>query len=113
MSKTIFQKIIDRELPADILYEDDDIICIKDKFPKASVHLLLISKKCIPSIHDLEGEDFYLLGKIFKKAQDLAEEMGISENYRILTNRGKDAGQSVFHLHFHLMGGGTLGPKGG
>lgn len=113
MSKTIFEQIIDRKLPAEILYEDHDIICIKDKYPKAPVHILLISKKCIPSIHDLKDNDVHLLGKIFRKAQELAEKLGISENYRILTNRGPKAGQSVFHLHFHLLGGGHLGSEEG
>lgn len=112
MTKTIFEQIIERKIPAEILYEDHDIICIKDKYPKAPVHILLISKKCIPSIHDLGDNDVHLLGKIFRKAQDLAEDFGISENYRILTNRGPEAGQSVYHLHFHLLGGGRLEPEG-
>jgi len=113
VSQTIFEKIIHRELPSEIVYEDDEIICIKDKYPQAPVHLLLITKKTIPSIHDLDKKDAHLVGKIFLKAKELAEEFGIGENYRILTNRGIEAGQTVFHLHFHLLGGKKLGGKGG
>ncbi len=113
MTLTIFEKIIQRELPSEIVYEDDEIICIKDRFPQAPVHILLITKKTIPSIHDLEEKDAHLIGKIFLKAKDLAREFGIEENYRILTNRGPEAGQTVFHLHFHLLGGKKLGSKGG
>jgi histidine triad (HIT) family protein len=113
VSQTIFEKIIQRELPSEIVYEDDEIICIKDRYPQAPVHLLLITKKTIPSIHHLEEKDAYLVGKIFLKARELAEEFGIGENYRVLTNRGPEAGQTVFHLHFHLLGGKKLGGKGG
>ncbi len=101
--KTIFQKIIDKELPADILYEDDEIICIKDKYPLAPIHLLLIAKKCIESAYEIEDCDFQLLGKIFKKAQDIAREIGVEDNYRLVTNVGSGAGQSICHLHFHFL----------
>lgn len=113
MSKTIFQKIIDRELPSDIVYEDDEIICIKDKFPQAKVHLLLITKKCIPSIQDVEDEDYPLIVKLFKTAKELSKKMGIEDSYRIVINRGSGAGQTVFHLHIHLLGGEKLGSKVG
>lgn len=112
MNKSIFAKIIDRELPADILFEDDDIICIKDKFPQAPIHILLITKKQIPSIQQIEESDYPLVVKIFKKAKDLATTLGIEDSYRIVTNHGQDAGQTVFHLHFHLLGGKKLGAKG-
>ena len=111
MNKTIFQKIIDRECPSDIVYEDDEIICIKDKFPQAKIHLLLITKKCIPSIHDMEDEDYPLLVKIFKMVKTLSKKFGIEDNYRIVINRGSGAGQTVFHLHIHLLGGERLGSK--
>ena len=75
MSKTIFQMIIDREMDAEVLFEDGDIICIKDKYPQAPVHVLLISKKMIESVYSLEDSDYFLLGKIFAKAKDLAEEL--------------------------------------
>lgn len=110
---TIFTRIIQRELPATVLYEDDDIICIEDKFPQAPVHILLITKKEIPSIHDMEAEDYPVLQKIFKVAKELAEKLGIAKNYRMLTNTGSGAGQTIFHLHFHLLGGKKLGAKGG
>lgn len=111
MTKTIFQKIIDRELPADILYEDDLIICIKDKYPAMPIHLLLIAKKAIPSLNEVRAEDLPIIQRIIEKAQDLAEERGIKDNYKLLTNVGSKAGQSIFHLHFHLLsaGKGTTG----
>jgi histidine triad (HIT) family protein len=111
--KTIFEKIIDKELPADVIYEDKDIFCIPDKFPQAPVHILLITKKVIPSIQFLEEKDMYLLGKIFSKAKELAKQFNIDDGYRILTNNGQSAGQTVMHLHFHLIGGKILGGKGG
>jgi len=107
ISKTIFQKIIDRELPAEIVYEDEEIICIKDKFPQAKVHLLLITKKCIPSIHDLEESEYPLMVKILKMVKVLAKKFEIEDNYRIVINRGSGAGQTIFHLHVHLLAGGA------
>ena len=109
IEKTIFQKIIDREIPSDIIYEDEEILCIKDKFPQAKVHLLLITKACIPSIHDLEEKDFPLLMKIFQKIKTLTKMFGIEEAYRIVINRGDLAGQTIFHLHVHVLGGEKLG----
>ncbi len=111
--KTIFEKIIDKELAAKIIYEDQDIICIPDKFPQAPVHILLITKKVIPSVQFLEEKDMYLLTKIFTKAKELAQDFDIADGYRILTNNGSSAGQTVMHLHFHLIGGKVLGGKGG
>ena len=113
MSETLFQKIIERKLPATILYEDDQLICINDKFPLAKVHILVIVKKVVPSIHEMRGEDLQLLPHIFQVIQQLAIEHGIADNYRVITNRGVDAGQSIFHLHFHLLGGEKLGSKAG
>lgn len=110
---TIFDKIIKKELPAEVIYEDDDIICIHDKFPQAPIHILLITKKIIPSIQEMKGEDLLLLPKIFAKAQELAKEFNVEDGYRILTNNGSSAGQTVLHLHFHLIGGKVLGAKGG
>lgn len=113
MEKTIFARIIDRELPAEIVFEDEDIICIKDKFPQASVHILLIAKKKIPSLQQLEEDDYPIIVKIVDRAKHLAREFGVEDNYRFLTNCGTKAGQSVFHLHFHLIGGKVSGSKGG
>jgi histidine triad (HIT) family protein len=105
---TIFEKIISREIGADILYEDDEIIAIKDINPKAKVHILIITKKVIGSLQEMEDKDFYLLGKIVKVAKRLSKEYGIEDGYRLITNNGKKAGQSVFHLHFHLLGGSVF-----
>lgn len=104
-SKTIFQKIIDRELPAEILFEDKDIICIKDKYPAMPIHILIITKKVIPSMQQIEEKDFHLLGKMVQRAQALARELGIEDNYRLVTNVGAKSGQSIYHLHFHLLSG--------
>ena len=105
---TIFEKIIKREIPAVILYEDDDVIAIKDKFPKAPVHLLIISKKVIPSFQELKEEDYPILEKMIKVAQNLAKEFKVEKGYRLLTNVGESSGQSIFHFHLHLLGGKKL-----
>lgn len=105
---TIFEKIINKEIPATILYEDDVVIAIKDKFPKAPVHLLIISKKVIPSFQEIEKKDLPIIGRMIEVSQKLAKEFKVEKAYRLLTNVGEDAGQSVFHLHFHLLGGRTL-----
>ncbi len=105
---TIFEKIINREIPATILYEDDLVIAIKDKFPKAPIHLLIISKKVIPSFQQIEKEDLPIIAKMIEVTQKLAKEFKIEKSYRLITNIGKSSGQSIFHLHFHLLGGMTL-----
>lgn len=109
---TIFEKIIKRELPANILYEDDEIIAIKDIHPVAPVHLLIISKKVIPSFQDIKEEDFSVLNHMILVAQKLAKEFKIEKGYRLLTNVGSSSGQTIFHLHFHLIGGKSLGSMG-
>jgi histidine triad (HIT) family protein len=106
---TIFERIIGGELPADKVYEDDDILAIKDLYPKAPVHLLIITKKVIPDLQSLQPEDYPLLGKLVAVAQKLASEFGIEKGYRLITNNGAAAGQSIHHLHFHLVGGGSWG----
>ena len=107
---TLFEKIIARELPADILFENKRLIAIWDAYPVAPVHLLIIPKKAIPSLGDMQKEDFPLLSEIGELAQQLAREHGIPDGYRLLTNTGADAGQTIFHLHFHVIGGRKLGP---
>ncbi|MCB1111193.1 MAG: histidine triad nucleotide-binding protein [Chlamydiales bacterium] len=109
---TIFGKIINRELEADIVYEDEHVIAIKDINPAAPVHLLIIPKKEIPRIQEMGEHDLYLLGHVVQVAQKLAKEYNIEEGYRLLTNNGPDAGQTIFHLHFHLLGGRRLGVLG-
>lgn len=109
---TIFQKIIKRDLPAEIVYESDAVIAIKDIHPAAPVHVLIISKKEIPNFQSITPEDYPILNEMIKAAQDLAVEFGISQGYRLLTNNGSSAGQSIYHLHFHLIGGRDLGVLG-
>lgn len=111
--KTLFEKIIEGELPAEKIYEDEKIIAIKDKYPKAPIHLLIIPKKRIENLQSLKEEDFPLMGEVLRVAQKLAKEFDLEkEGYRLLINNGPDAGQTIFHLHFHLLGGRLLGPMG-
>ena len=84
-------------------------LVIKDAFPKAPVHLLLISKKPYPNIQSIPIEELSIVSHIIKTAQVVAEKVGVADNYRLVTNNGRDAGQSIFHLHFHLLGGSKLG----
>jgi len=108
---SVFTKIINREIPATIVYEDDDIIAFVPIRLQAPVHLLIVPKKEIYTINEVTEEDTLLLGKLFLIAKKLAKEKGISETgYRIAMNINEDAGQSVFHLHMHLLGGEKLGP---
>ncbi|WP_422362430.1 histidine triad nucleotide-binding protein [Reichenbachiella sp.] len=106
-----FTKIINRELPATIVYEDDKIIAFVPLRPQAPVHYLIVPKKRIPTINNLEEEDVNVVGKMHLVARQLAEENGITDTgYRLSINTNEDAGQSVFHLHMHLLGGMKLGP---
>ena len=109
MKDCIFCKIIDKELPADILYEDNNVIVFKDIKPKAPLHILIVPKKHIPSINHLELEDKELIGEIFLVAQKMAKKQGVAETgYRLVFDTGKNAGQTVDHLHLHLLGGKKL-----
>ncbi|MEK6480029.1 histidine triad nucleotide-binding protein [Catalinimonas sp. 4WD22] len=108
---SVFTRIIQREAPADIVYEDEDVIAFKPLRLQAPVHLLIVPKKEIPTINDIQEEDAVVLGKLFLVAKKLAKENGIAETgYRLVINTNEDAGQSVFHLHMHLLGGQSLGP---
>jgi histidine triad (HIT) family protein len=108
--RSIFEKIMDREIPAEILFEDEEIIAIRDIAPRAPIHLLIIPKKKIPCLQKMQEEDLYLVGKIVKTAQKLAQKLGLEKGgYRLLTNNGPHAGQTIDHLHFHLLGGAFLG----
>jgi histidine triad (HIT) family protein len=102
---TIFKKIIDREIPADIVYEDDLCIAFRDVQPQAPVHVLLIPKKQICSIADLSEEDQSLAGHLLLVVGKLAKELGLDGGFRLVANTGSDGGQTVDHLHFHLLGG--------
>lgn len=110
METTIFERIIAREIPATIEYEDDDVIVIHDIAPSAPVHLLIIPKRVITSIDALADADAALVGKIHLVARDMARKFGIAESgYRVVSNCNADGGQTVFHLHVHLLGGQQLG----
>lgn len=109
--KTLFEKIIDGQLPSEKVYEDGTLVAIKDKYPKAPVHLLIIPRKVIPDLQSLEAEDLPLISEIVRVAQILAKQFGVEkEGYRLLVNNGIHAGQTIDHLHFHLLGGRPLGP---
>lgn len=107
---TIFQKIIDKEVPARIVYEDDLCLAFHDIQPQAPIHILLIPKRRIPSLADLdEGKDKELLGHLMIKQKEIADSLGLSTNgYRLVANTKEDAGQTVDHLHFHILGGRSL-----
>ena len=108
MAATIFQKIIDREIPANIVYEDDRCLAFHDVAPQAPVHVLLIPKKHIESIDDLADDDSDLLGHMWITLRNLARELKLDDGYRVVVNCGKEGGQAVDHLHFHLLGGRKL-----
>jgi len=109
MSETIFSKIIRKEIPATIVYEDDELLAFNDISPKAPIHILIIPKKEIPTVNDIELQDAELIGKIILAAKKISKEKGIAESgYRLVFNCNKDAGQEVFHLHCHLIGGKKL-----
>ncbi len=105
---SLFSRIIRRELPANIAYEDEFVIAIHDIAPKAPVHLLIIPKKPYTSLQDIPENELSIVAHIAKVAQELALEYEVASGYRFLTNNGSDAGQTVFHLHFHLIGGQVL-----
>jgi len=102
---SIFTRIMNGEIPADKVYEDDECICIKDIAPKAPVHVLLIPRKPIPRLVDATNEDQALLGRLMVKAGEIAKELGVGDAFRLVVNNGEEAGQTVFHLHLHILGG--------
>ena len=108
MEATLFEKIINREIPADILYEDELSIVIKDISPQAPTHLLIIPKKVIPKLSDATDEDQNILGHLMLVAGKIAEQLELDETFRVVVNNGAKAGQSVFHLHLHLLSGRSL-----
>jgi histidine triad (HIT) family protein len=109
--KSVFEKIVDRELPATILFEDDEIMAFVPLRKQAPIHILIIPKKRIVSVNEIKDDDAELIGKMFIVARDLALEYKIdSTGYRLVLNTNEDAGQSVFHLHMHLIGGKKTGP---
>ncbi|MEP0801251.1 histidine triad nucleotide-binding protein [Funiculus sociatus] len=101
---TIFTKIIRREIPADIVYEDDLALAFKDIQPQAPVHILVIPKKPIPQLADAELQDHALMGHLLLTVKRVAEQAGLSNGYRVVINNGDDGGQTVPHLHLHILG---------
>ncbi|TWT40186.1 HIT-like protein [Thalassoglobus neptunius] len=101
---TIFKKIIDGEIPADIVYEDDQCLAFRDVNPQAPVHILVIPRKEIASLAETDDGDQMLLGHMMLVIRKLAAEMGLTNGFRVVANTGVDGGQTVNHLHFHLLG---------
>lgn len=110
MSKTIFEKIIAREVPATIVYEDDLVVAFRDINPQAPTHLLIVPRKPIPRIAEARPEDAALLGHLLLKAAEVAERFGLKQTgFRLVFNNGPDAGEAVPHLHCHILGGRKMG----
>ena len=106
---TLFEKIAAREIPADIVYETDDFLAFRDIDPKAPVHILIVPKRCIPRIGDAKEADAELLGRMLVASKLIAKDAGVFESgYRLVINHGPDAGESVPHLHMHLLGARTF-----
>lgn len=104
-TETIFSKIIRREIPANIVYEDDLALAFKDIHPQAPVHILVIPKQPIPKLADATPDDAALLGHLLLTVKLVAEEAGLQDGYRVVINTGNDGGQTVYHLHLHILGG--------
>ncbi len=108
---SIFTKIINREIPSDIVFENDKVIAFKDINPQAPVHILVVPKKEIATINDIKEEDKELIGEVYLAIGKIAAHLGIAEEgYRVIANCNEYGGQEVFHIHFHLLGGEKLGP---
>jgi histidine triad (HIT) family protein len=105
---TVFGRIIKGELPCTKVFENERILAIEDIAPVAPVHILIMPKKEIPDLQSLTPEDLPLIAEMIQVAQKIAADRGVEDGYRLLTNNGSDAGQTVFHLHFHLIGGRHL-----
>ncbi len=110
MSKTVFERIIDREIPATIVYEDAQVLAFEDIKPQAPKHVLIVPKKPIPRLAEAKPEDAQLLGYLVLKAAEVAASLGLSNSgFRLVFNNGPDAGEAVPHLHCHIIGGRRLG----
>lgn len=107
-TETIFSKIIRKEIPAEIVYEDDLAIAFKDVNPQAPVHILVIPKQAIAKLSDAESTDHALMGHLLLTAKRVADQMGLTNGYRLVINTGPDGGQTVYHLHLHILGGRPL-----
>jgi len=110
MSKTLFEKIAARQIPAAIVYEDDEVLALRDIKPQAPVHVLIVPRKPIPRIAEAGVEDAQLLGHLLLKAAQVAKQLGLEKTgFRLVFNNGPDAGEAVPHLHCHIIGGRPLG----
>jgi histidine triad (HIT) family protein len=107
--KSIFGKIIDREIAAEIVYEDDLCIALRDIHSQAPTHLLVIPKKQIPTIDEMAEEDEPIIGHLFVAMKKIAAQLGLESGYRVVANNGRDAGQEVMHVHFHMLAGRRFG----
>lgn len=105
----LFCKIVAGDAPASVVFETDNILAFRDIRPVAPTHILVIPKKHIATLADLEGDDATLIGEVVRAAKTIAEQEGIGGGFRLVVNNGRDAGQSIFHIHFHLLGGRRLG----
>jgi histidine triad (HIT) family protein len=105
ITETIFSKIIRREIPADIVYEDDLTLAFNDVNPQAPVHILVIPKEPIAKLADAESKDHALMGHLLLTAKRVAQQAGLENGYRVVINTGPDGGQTVYHLHLHILGG--------
>jgi histidine triad (HIT) family protein len=105
MSKTLFEKIIAREIPAQIVYEDDSFLAFRDINPQAPTHVLIVPKKVIPRIGEAQAADGSLLGQLLLAAAEVAGRLGLKRGYRLVINNGADGGETVPHLHCHILGG--------
>lgn len=104
MADCIFCMLANHEIPTNVVYEDEDMFCFKDMDPQAPVHVLLIPKKHIECLDDLKEEDAPLMGRMMLKIQDIAKDLELENGYRVVSNNGEDAFQTIKHLHFHILG---------
>lgn len=106
----LFCRIADGDIPAEVIRSDPDVVAFRDIHPQAPTHVLVIPRKHIPSVRELTSEDAHLMGKLFLMAQEIGEDEGVSDGgYRLVVNAGAGAGQTVFHIHLHLLGGRPMG----
>lgn len=108
MKDCIFCQIIEKKLPSRVIYEDEHILCVDDLYPKAPVHKLILTKKHIPSLVELTADDDFLISHLTRKLPEIAADLGLDGNFRTIINTGPGGGQVIFHLHYHLLGGGKL-----
>lgn len=105
MSKTLFERIAAKEIPADLIYEDEHVIAFRDLHPQAPTHILIVPRKPIPRIAEATPADHAVLGHLLLKAAEVAKQAGLTHGYRLVINNGPDGGESVPHLHCHILGG--------